>query len=134
MSFCTVVNCIDGRVQLAVISYMMARCDADHVDNITESGVVAILSEGDDNPITESICEKIKLSVDAHKSRTVAVVGHYDCKANPVSDSVQLRQIGKSAKYLACRFGALEILGLWVDQAGEVTEVVTLGTDGPMAG
>ena len=76
---------------------MMARCDADHVDNITEPGIPAILSEGDDNPVTESVCEKIKLSVDVHGSRTVAVIGHWDCGANPVSDSEQLKQIGKSA-------------------------------------
>ena len=36
--FCTVINYIDGRVQLPVIRYLQKRFDAEYVDSITEAG------------------------------------------------------------------------------------------------
>ena len=38
MSFCTVVNCMDGRVQLPVIRYLQERFEVPYVDSITEVG------------------------------------------------------------------------------------------------
>ncbi len=55
MSFCTVVNCIDGRVQLPVINYLADYFDVDYVDSITEAGPVAILAEKQSSDIAESI-------------------------------------------------------------------------------
>ena len=46
MKFCTAVNCMDGRVQLPVISYMMDRFGADCVDVISEPGPNRIIAEG----------------------------------------------------------------------------------------
>jgi len=34
MSYCTVINCMDGRVQLPVIKYLKERFDVDYVDSI----------------------------------------------------------------------------------------------------
>ncbi|RKX75878.1 MAG: hypothetical protein DRP87_13470 [Spirochaetes bacterium] len=42
--FCTVVNFMDGRVQLAVIKYLQRRFDVDYVDTITEPGPNLILA------------------------------------------------------------------------------------------
>ena len=38
MRFCTVINCMDGRVQLPVIRHMKERFNAEYVDSITEPG------------------------------------------------------------------------------------------------
>ena len=38
MCFCTAVNCMDGRVQLPVTSYLQERFNVEHVDSITEPG------------------------------------------------------------------------------------------------
>ena len=44
MSFCTVISCIDGRVQLPVITYLQNRFGVKFVDNVTEAGPVGVLS------------------------------------------------------------------------------------------
>ena len=45
MSFCTVVNCMDGRVQLPVIRYLQDRIEVLYVDSVTEPGPVRSLAE-----------------------------------------------------------------------------------------
>jgi len=45
MRFCTVINCIDGRIQLPVIEYLKIRFNVEYVDTITEAGPNLILSE-----------------------------------------------------------------------------------------
>ena len=44
MSFCTAVNCIDGRVQEPVSSYLRNHFKVEFVDSITEAGPNLILS------------------------------------------------------------------------------------------
>jgi len=38
MSFYTAINCMDGRVQLPVITYLQKRFGVEHVDSITAAG------------------------------------------------------------------------------------------------
>lgn len=45
-SFGTVLNCIDGRVQIPVINWMKENFDLDYVDLITEPGMDKVLSQG----------------------------------------------------------------------------------------
>ncbi|MBC8481830.1 MAG: hypothetical protein H8D47_04110, partial [Planctomycetes bacterium] len=70
-SFCTAVNCMDGRVQLPVMNYMVASFGTGYVDSVTESGPVRYLAECQDSQQAKSILERVDLSVDVHGSRTV---------------------------------------------------------------
>jgi hypothetical protein len=45
MHFCTVINCMDGRVQLPVNKYLQKRFNVAYVDSITEAGPVRIISD-----------------------------------------------------------------------------------------
>ena len=45
MKFYTVINCMDGRVQLPVIKYLQKRFNVEYVDSITEAGPNLVLSE-----------------------------------------------------------------------------------------
>jgi hypothetical protein len=38
MSYCTAINCMDGRVQLPTTAFQKERFNVDHVDMITEAG------------------------------------------------------------------------------------------------
>ena len=46
MSFCTVVNCMDGRTQSPVNDHLRNRNQVEYVDTITEAGPVKALAEG----------------------------------------------------------------------------------------
>ncbi len=114
MSFCTAINCMDGRTQLPVNEYMRTRYGCDYVDTITEPGPVAILAGGGDEQLLTSIFKRVDISVNMHGSKAICVVGHHDCAGNPVEKTVQLEQIRLSVKALRERYSGVEVVGVWV--------------------
>jgi len=83
--FGTALNCIDGRTQIPIIKWFKENSNVDYVDLITEPGVDKVLSQGNWAEI-DRVKDKVIISINAHNSNIVAVVGHYDCAANPVSN------------------------------------------------
>lgn len=124
MKFCTVVNCMDGRVQLPVNSFLKIRFNADYVDTVTEAGPNGILSECENIMLVESIIDRVRISVDKHGSAGLAVTGHHDCAGNPVGENEQLTHIKKAVSFLRTQFPDSEVIGLWVDEEFTVHEVV----------
>lgn len=123
MLFCTVVNCIDGRVQVPVIEFLKKRFTADYVDCITEAAPVCILAGETNRRQVQSIIDRIDISIAKHKSKAVAVVAHHDCAANPADKQKQLVQLDISVKYLKSQYPAFEVIGLWVDESRNVSEI-----------
>ena len=123
MSFCTVVNCMDGRVQLPVIEYLMKRLGVEYVDSVTEAGPVGRLSSDPDGVVSASIISRVGVSVERHGSRVVAVVAHHDCGGNPIDEDSQREQLAASIDLIARRFPQVSVAGLWVDADWRVTEV-----------
>ncbi len=122
MSFCTAINCMDGRVQLPVIRFLQKRFDVDYVDAITEPGPNLILAEQTDPQAVESILRRVGISVNKHGSVGIAVVGHYDCAGNPADKDEQLAQTRTAVAFLGKHYPAVEIIGLWVDEDWNVSE------------
>jgi len=124
MRFCTVINCMDGRVQLPVIRYLQKRFNAEYVDSITEPGPNLILSEQKNAILVQSILERLKISIEYHHSVGVAVVGHHGCAGNPAVRDDQLAHIKKTIHFLRHKLEKLAVIGLWVDENCEVHEVM----------
>jgi len=120
VSFCTAVNCIDGRVQIPVIRYLQERFGVRYVDLVTEPGPGRSLSGPADPEIKRSILRRVGVSVDTHGSRLIAVVAHADCAGDPADPEEQRRQLAASADHLAGSFPSASILGLWVCERGVV--------------
>ena len=123
MSFCTVINCMDGRVQLPVIDYLQKKFGVKYVDSITEAGPNLVLAEKTDSPAVEAILRKVSISVEKHKSIAIAVVGHFDCAGNPVSEDIQNEHTRKAVRFVRQQYGSIPVIGLWVDNSWEVQEV-----------
>jgi hypothetical protein len=115
MAFCTVVNCIEGRVQWPVVEFLKKRFQADFVDCIAEVGPVRILAGETNRRQIQSIFDRVDVSIAKHDSKAVAVIAHHDCVGNPVNKQKQLEQFDVSIKYLKSQYPAVEIVGLWVD-------------------
>tara|TARA_Y100000031_G_C7936474_1_gene255093 strand:+ start:14 stop:514 length:501 start_codon:yes stop_codon:yes gene_type:complete len=126
MGFCTVINCMDGRVQLPVIFYLQNRFNVEYVDSITEAGPNLMFLEKKNSPNTQSILERLKISIDKHNSVGVAIVGHHDCAGNPAPLNDQIIHIKKSIAYLRQHYKSIEIIGLWLDENWEVHEVIEI--------
>ena len=116
----TCLNRMDGRVQLPVINWIKRKHRVDFVDVITEAGMDNVLSNQDD--ISE-VLRSIKISVNINKSTRLFVVGHFDCRGNPVEERVHRQQIGDSVTRLKTYWPGYEIIGLWVNKNWQV-EVV----------
>ncbi len=123
MRFCTVVNCMDGRVQLPVIRHLQERFGAEHVDSVTEAGPNLILTQQKKTATIQSILDRLRISIDNHDSVGIAVVGHHDCAGNPASKDDQIGHIGKAIQFLGRHHPNTQMLGLWVDENWEVHEV-----------
>ena len=115
----TALNCIDGRTQIPVIRWMKENFGVDYVDLITEPGIDKVLSQGKDTEI-ERLRDKVIISINAHKSNVVAVVGHFDCAANPVSDNKHFRDIIASTYVVESWGFPIKVVGLWIDEFFDV--------------
>jgi len=122
-AFATVLNCMDGRVQMPANEYLRSRFGCTVVDTITEAGIVRFLADAPDAPETRSALEKVRISTAKHGSTQVAVVAHADCAGNPVSDDVQMDQVRRAAALIRQHFPDCEVLPLWLDADGAVHDV-----------
>lgn len=123
MSFCTVINCMDGRVQLPVNRFMQQRFNTEHVDTITEAGPNLILSKQKNRERTRSILEQLKISIQNHNSVGIAIVGHHDCAGNPAHKDEQIIQLQEAVQFLQKQYKGIEVIGLWVCDKWGVQEI-----------
>ena len=112
--FATAINCMDGRVQLPVISWMMENLSVDYVDMITEPGPDKLLAEGHPAAL-DSIRARVLISVNKHGSDTILVAAHDDCAGNPVSRSQHEEHVRQSIILIeSWRLPVKRILGAWI--------------------
>ncbi len=126
MTFCTAVNCTDGRVQRPVIDYLSEFFFVEHVDVVTEAGPVAVLASDPESDRSKSIYQRIDVSVSVHGSKGMGIVAHHVCAGNPKSKSGQMEDIRESVSVLRSRYPDFPVIALWVDEKWSVAEV----TDG----
>jgi hypothetical protein len=123
VKFATAINCIDGRAQLPVIDYLKRKYKVDYIDDITDAAPAKVLA-GRKNAIQlKTIKNRVKISIEKHGSKHIAIVAHYDCAGNPVDKQTQIEQIKKSIKRIRSWEFNVTILGLWVDENWRVHEV-----------
>ena len=120
-TFGTAINCMDGRTQLPVNEYLKNRFKLDFIDTVTEPGPVKILAEN----LAEvaSIEQRVRISVEAHGSKLIAVVAHYDCAGNPVPKETQINQLEDALKTVRAWNFNVQCIGLWVDEMWQVVPV-----------
>ena len=115
--FAAAINCIDGRVQKPIIEFAIKRFGVDYVDIITEPGPDKVLSENKSMDIIESIKRRVLLSIERNSSKNIIIVGHHDCKANPVEEKVHYRQIKESVDKIKEWNLEVDVYGVWVGKS-----------------
>ena len=116
----TCLNCMDGRVQLPVLTWIKANYPVDFVDVITEAGMDGVLAKQED--ISE-ILRSIKVSVNLNRSTRLFIVGHHDCRGNPTNEKHHREEIANAVKRLQPLWPAQEVVGLWVNDQWQVKQV-----------
>ncbi len=118
--FATAINCMDGRVQIPVISYIKNTYGVDYIDMITLPGPNKILSERKPEYLIDWIKKCVEISITRHKSDLIAVIGHYDCAGNPVDEQKHKEDILKAIEVIQYWQFMVNIIGLWVDKEWNV--------------
>ena len=118
----TCLNCMDGRVQLPVIYWIKENYHVDNVDVITEAGMDGVLSNQED---IREVLRSIAISVNINKSTRLFVVGHHDCRGNPVEEGEHHQEILSAVKRLKEHWPDHEIIGLWVNREWKVEKIGT---------
>ncbi len=113
----TTLNCMDGRVQLPVLDWIKKHAAIDFVDVITEAGMDGVLAKQEN---IDEIIRSINVSVNLNKSTKLFIVGHYDCRGNPVNEATHKEEIVDAVKRLKVQWTQLEISGLWVNNQWQV--------------
>lgn len=126
-TFGAALTCIDGRTHEPVVAWIRQHAGVDHVDLITQPGMDAVLDTCPDAQCAE-LRGRLQISMDAHGSQMIAVVGHDDCAANPVPPDRHRQQVREAAGQVQ-RWAAdsahhdTEVVGLWVDENGRVERI-----------
>lgn len=119
-TFCTAINCMDGRTQTPVNEFLAKYFAVDYVDAVTEPGPIKILAEQTDAHVMGSIMSRVGISVEKHGSAGVGIVAHYDCTGNPADKETQLRQLKAAVNLVRARYEGVRVVGLWVDENWQV--------------
>lgn len=114
---------MDGRVQEPVNQYLISEYKADYVDVITEAGPNKILAEDENKNLIESIKNRAAVSVQKHKSKVIAIVGHYDCAGNPVGEEIQKEQVASAMERMKEWNFPVTVIGLWVSKDWVIEEI-----------
>lgn len=113
----TCLNCMDGRVQLPVLQWIKKNYKIDFVDVITEAGMDGVLSN---QKYIGEILRSINVSIKINKSTRLFIVGHYDCRGNPIEQEAHHREIIESVNRLKKYWPSMPIIGLWVNKKWQV--------------
>lgn len=131
-SFATALNCMDGRVQLPVNEAVRSTFGVSCVDTITAAGIVKFLADEIDASETKTILSNIRVSLEKHGSRGIAVAAHHDCAGNPHSEQRQREQLARAVGFLQEHFPNCRIVGMWVgaDWVAEAVASARLAASG----
>ena len=114
---------MDGRIQGPIQEYLKNSYNVKYVDTITEPGPCRIIAENKDSNAINSVLQRVKISVNVHKSNLIAISGHFDCAGNPCEAEVQKGQIKQSIENFKYLYPNTEIVGLWFDSNWQVNSL-----------
>jgi len=118
-TFFTSIGCMDGRVQDPIRNFGQKLFSAEYTDTITEAGLVGLLAkENLDQALTDSIREKVLISLEKHHSKGIIVHGHQECAGNPVADDKHKNDIQKSVGIIKSLIdSSMSVVGVFVKRS-----------------
>lgn len=118
--FGTVINCMDGRVQLCVNEYVKQKYNIEFVDTVTAAGPCKIISKDEQKRLVHNINYRLDISVNGHGSNYIAVVGHHDCAGVPDDDDTHKLYVLESVTKVKEWYPDAIVEAIWVNDKFEV--------------
>ena len=114
----TLVNCIDGTVQLSAIDFAKKIWNVEWVDVITDAAPERILSEAKDTEKVDHIHNNIDASLCNQRKKLLAIASHSDCDINKVSDRKKIEMLQRAVNHLKSKHADADVIGIWVNGEG----------------
>ena len=121
--FGTAINCIDGRTQEPVIDFMKEKYDIDGVDMVTFPGVDGIISSSENSDEIALLRNAVSISIEKHRSRIIALVGHFDCAGNPANRGHHYAHLRSAVHEVTLWNFPAQVFGFYVNEKQQVEEV-----------
>jgi hypothetical protein len=119
-------SCVDGQARDATIPKLKSRFGLDHIDEITDLGIVGVLANASKEQLV-TFKHKAEALIKGHEAEVLYIVAHSDCLGNPLPYEVQTLQVKKVIQiieswYLVAPSGNyVRIVGVFADKStGEV--------------
>ncbi|MFL6498758.1 MAG: carbonic anhydrase, partial [Nitrososphaera sp.] len=106
-----------------VIDYIRQKYAVDIVDMITFPGADGIFSDDSRNMELSLAKQSASISVEKHKSRIIAIVGHYDCAGNPGDKNYHSVQVRKAVEEISLWKLTAKVIGLYVNEKWQLEEI-----------
>lgn len=119
----TIVNCMDGTVQLPAINFAKHLWTVNWVDVITAAAPEKILSEAKDQETINRIFQNIEASLCDQKIKRLAVVAHSGCDINKVLDKKKKEMLCQSVNFLKDRYEDADVVGIWIDGKEKASKI-----------
>lgn len=120
--FAACLNCIDGRVQLPVINWIMSNYNVDFVDMLTEPGMDGFLVDSQSN--LKPVIDKLTISLDVHDCKEIFIVAHEDCAANPVDYKTHTKNLRLAVDKIKQFAPDCDVIGIYVFLNGKIIPIV----------
>jgi len=118
--FATCICCIDGRIHLPLIKWIKEKHRVDFVDIITIPGPDKVISKNSEEEL-KNAKQALIISLNVNGSEKIILSGHYDCRANNVSNQEHIALIKKGVEIInTWEINNAEVFGVWVNEKSEV--------------
>ncbi|MCK9152618.1 carbonic anhydrase [Methanobacterium alcaliphilum] len=120
--FAACLNCIDGRVQIPTIKWIMSTYGVDFVDMITEPGMDGFLV--DSKSELTHVLDKLSIALKVHDCKEIFIVAHEDCAANPVDFETHTKNLMIAVEKIKKFATNCTVIGIYVYLNGEVEKIM----------
>lgn len=114
----TLVNCIDGTVQVSAIDFVRKIWNVQWVDVVTDGAPERILSDAKCGGQADHIHTNIETSLCDQRTQRLAIAAHSGCDINEEPDDRKIEMLRLAVNHLKHRYTNAQVIGIWIDHKG----------------
>lgn len=119
---CVVINCMDGHLQLPIISYANKHFGALHTWFLRVAKPSYLIAENRGSRPAKYLLQNLSVLMLENKPKTIVLVAHHNHADETETERMQLEHLNDAVQFLARFYRSVEVLGLWMDAHGTIQE------------
>jgi len=119
---CIVINCMDGQMQLPIVSYTEKHFGILHTCFLTVAKPSYLIAEKRDSRQAQDLLQNLLVLMLENRPKTIVLVAHHNPADVTETDWMQLKHLDDAVQFLAGLHRSVEVVGLWMDAHGTIQE------------